>query len=104
GDAAKLLVPGDDARLERRAQFVLVDDDFVDLALRRRVVLQDGGDGDVGLGDREFALRDLFGGLRVFRRLLRDGAARDQRLAAGARAFLLLVIDLGAVPERLGAG
>ena len=97
-------MPADHARVERRAQLVLRKHDALDLALRGRVVLLDGGNPRVGFDDLRVAERDLLGRLRVFGRLLRHGSAHRKRLPPRVDVLLLLVGDFGALALGLDLG
>ena len=62
--------------------------------LRRGIVLQHRRDRGVRLYDLDVAARDLLGGLRVVRRLLRYRSASGERLTPLIDALLLLVGSL----------
>ena len=97
-------MPADHARVERREQLVLRQDDALELALGSRVVLLDGGNLRVGFDDLGVAERDLLGCLRILGRLLRHGSAHRKRLPPRVHVPLLLIGDFGALALGLDLG
>src|SRR5204862_1230580 len=89
-DASAFLLAVDYPRIERRAQFMLGEDDRIDLALGICIVLLDGGYPGVCLDDLRVAKSDFFGCLRIFGGLLRYASAAGERLPPRIDVFLLL--------------
>ena len=80
---------------------MLIDQHGIDPPLRLGVILQNLGNGDLGVGEPEIAARDFFCGLRILCGLLRDRAAPHQGLPAGVDIFLLVVGHIGTITLRL---